>query len=59
MNHHLFVRVLTGVGVLDRLDDFDEVTTGTCVSCTLSGTGVFGYFSHDAIILITLKQRGL
>lgn len=59
MNHHFPVRILTGFGVLNGLDYFDVVTTGTCICSTLSGTGVLRYFSHDAIILVTLEQRAL
>lgn len=57
MHHHLFVRVLTGIGVFDGLDDLDVVAAGAGVGGTLAGTGVLRYFSHDANFLVTQKQR--
>ena len=58
VHHHLFVRVLTGVGVLDGFDDFDEVAAGAGVGRTLAGTGVLGNFSHNAIDLVPLDNEG-
>jgi hypothetical protein len=36
MDHHFLVRVLTGFGVLNGLNNFDVVTTGSGVGSTLA-----------------------